>query len=149
MKGYFGTLLSLQEEMLGLGPVRSNGVSLGTHMDISVQEIPRVSVHCQCSFLLVWRVQQLLVTADARIWCLLSSSSAWRCDLQCCKEVSALQKALGKQSSLLFLFFKSMDFQAWLLLTWERGAGGEKKSCRTHVLQHQQQMREDLILAAG
>lgn len=59
------------------------------------------------------------------------------------------KKPMGKQSSLLFLFFKSMDFQAWLLLTWERGAGGEKKSCRTHVLQHQQQMREDLILAAG
>lgn len=31
MKGYFGTLLLLQGEMLGLGPVRSNGVSLGTH----------------------------------------------------------------------------------------------------------------------
>lgn len=45
-------------------------------MDISVQEIPRVSVHCQCSFLLVWRAQQLLVTGDARIWCLLSSGSA-------------------------------------------------------------------------
>lgn len=127
MKGYFGTLLSLQGEMLGLGPVRSNGVSLGTHMDISVQEIPRVSVHCQCSFLLVWRVQQLLVTADARIWCLLSSSSAWRCDLQCCKEVSALQKAHGKAEFTVIPFFQKHGFSGLAALDLGKGSGGRKE----------------------
>lgn len=50
---------------------------------------------------------------------------------KCFQEVSALQGAPGKAEFAVIpvrsRLFKSMDFQAWLLLTWERGVGGRKE----------------------
>lgn len=142
----FRMLLLPQEKMLDLG---CQVVLLETHMDNSVQWILQDSV----SVVFSWPGKH--------------NSSWWQEMTQCgvcfppvlfgrviCNAAERFlpwERPPGKAGFAVISvssLFQSMNFQAWLLLTWE-GKVGEKRSHAEHVLEHPQQMREDLILASG